>query len=240
MIIVNARTLLQAVIDWEGILKDKANFANGAAFGSNIISSEVRPMVFEAFMNEEATLRKKTGETYKFKAMIQPTKIFTENERLPVEEGDAVERTLPNGMTERYIVLERGFKAGIGGIANHYQMKVRKDVLQASKSARSPMHIYNLTGAHARVNIQSEDNSINISSVTNEELFSEIANAIKEHVANEVQRLEMLEKLSALEQATDKPTMGERYREFIACAADYMTLLTPFLPALTALLVGTK
>ena len=102
------------------------------------------------------------------------------------------------------------------------------------------MHIYNLTGAHARVNIQSEDNSINISSVTNEELFSEIANAIKEHVANEVQRLEMLEKLSALEQATDKPTMGERYREFIACAADYMTLLTPFLPALTALLVGTK
>jgi hypothetical protein len=49
----------------------------------------------------------------------------------------------------------------------------------------------------------------------------------------------MLDRLDALKQA-DAKTIGERYREFIGTAADHMTLLTPFLPALTALLVGMK
>ena len=92
---------------------------------------------------------------------------------------------------------------------------------------------------HARVNIQSDNSSINISSVTNEELFAGIASAINGHVANVEQRTEMLDKLDALKRADDK-TVGERYREFIATAADHMTLLTPFLPALTALLIGMK
>ena len=30
---------------------------------------------------------------------------------------------------------------------------------------------------------------------------------------------------------------GEHYKEFIAVAADHMTLITPFLPALTQLLL---
>lgn len=77
-------------------------------------------------MTEAVTLRKQTGETRSFKAMVQPTKIFTEDRDLPVEEGDVVERVLPNGKVETYVVEERGFMKGMHRIPDHYQMKVRK------------------------------------------------------------------------------------------------------------------
>lgn len=188
---------------------------------------------------ETVTLRKQTGETRQFEAMVQATKIYTEDGDLPVEEGDAVERTLPNGMIETFAVVERGFTKGRHLIPDHYQMKVRKGGPVRSQPQQPTTHIYNLTGAQARVNIQSEDRSINISSVTNEQLFAGLAREISEHVADKGQRTVMLEKLDALERA-DTKSIGEKYREFIATAADHMTLLTPFLPALTALLVGMK
>jgi hypothetical protein len=50
----------------------------------------------------------------------------------------------------------------------------------------------------------------------------------------------MLDRLDALKAAEGKPTFGERYREFVASAADHMTLLAPFLPALTALLASVR
>ena len=198
-------------------------------------------MTFSQFMNETVTLRKKNGVTQSFRAIVEPKKVFTEDGNLPVEEGDEIERKLPNGMVETYSVLDRGFYPGMGGvIPNHYQMKVRK-ISETSARAQirpGPTHIYNVTGANARVNVQSSDSSINVSSVTNEQLFTEIANTIGAGVQNKLQRSEMLDRLSALKAAEGKPSFGERYRDFIASAADHMTLLTPFLPALTALLVS--
>ncbi len=73
---------------------------------------------------EAVTLRKQTCETRQFEAMVQPTKIFTEDSDLPVEEGDVVERELPNGMVETYAIEHRGFRKGVHPIPDHYQMKV--------------------------------------------------------------------------------------------------------------------
>jgi len=64
-------------------------------------------MTLSQFLNETVTLRKITGETYPFKAQVQPTLIVTDNDRLPVEEGDRIERQLTNGMIETYVVLDR-------------------------------------------------------------------------------------------------------------------------------------
>ena len=99
-------------------------------------------MVFQDLMNDDATLRKKTGQTYSFKASVQTTKSFTDDARLPVEEGDLIERKLPNGMTETYTVLERGFRAGLDGIPDHYQMKVsKKGTVGKSMDSRAPESI---------------------------------------------------------------------------------------------------
>jgi hypothetical protein len=192
--------------------------------------------MLDEFMTESLTLHKKgTGHLHKFRGMVQSTrgKIYTNDGRLPVEEGDLIERPLPTSI-EMYTVTDRGYFAETHVTPVHYQMKVRRTSLEAesTREPRQVTHIYNLTGAQARVNIQSDDSSVNISSVTNEQMFAGIASEIKQHVADERQRIEML--ADALKRA-DSKTIAERYREFISTAADHMTLLLPFLPALTAL-----
>ena len=199
--------------------------------------------MLDEYMTENLTLHKKsTGHLHRFMGMVQSTrgKIYTNDGRLPVEEGDVIERPLPASV-EKYTVVDRGYYPDVHGIPAHYQMKVRKNSAEAESSRQTGQvtHIYNLTGAQSRVNLQSNDSSVNVSSVTNEQLFAEVSNQIRQHVADERQRSEMLTKLAALRQA-DQRTIAERYREFISTAADHMTLLTPFLPALTALLVSLK
>jgi hypothetical protein len=194
------------------------------------------------FQTEPLTLRKKNGETHAFDGFVATgkSKIMTEENKLPVEEGDTIERKLPNGMVETYTVMDRGYVADFNGVVPpHYQMKVRKGTNLEQSTPSAITNVYNLTGPNARVNIQSADSSINISSVSNEELFPRIGRVIGENAQNDARRIEMLAKLGEL-QVANKATIGEKYRQFIASAADHMTLLTPFLPALTALLLGTQ
>ncbi|AYB37575.1 hypothetical protein [Brevibacillus laterosporus] len=61
------------------------------------------------------------------KAHVQPKMIFIDDESLPIEEGDKLLRTLRNGLTEKYIVLDRGYYEGVPGIKSHYQVKVKKE-----------------------------------------------------------------------------------------------------------------
>jgi len=50
------------------------------------------------------------------------------------------------------------------------------------------------------------------------------------------ERATILEKLTALEQTQGSSSYAQRYSEFIAAAANHMTLIAPFIPALTELL----
>jgi len=193
------------------------------------------------FMNEALILKKKgTGHIHHFKASVQPGLIVTDDASLPVEEGDSIERPLAASV-ETYTVIDRGYYAALHRVPAHYQMKVRKDTAESNRPRQTGAvtNIYNLTGTQTRVNIQSSDSSVNISSITNEQLFTGIASEIRQHVADDGQRTEMLAKLDALKHA-DSKTVGERYRELISTAADHMNLLTPFMPALAALLVSLK
>ena len=203
----------------------------------------------EEFSLESVTLRKKKGESFDFRALVQPTLIATGDARLPVEEGDVVERKVGSGMLERYEVLDRGFYKGVQHIPDHYQMKVRKLGTAAaaaaaagtnSRSQEPTTHIYNLTGPNTRINIQSPDSSINVSSITKEEVFAGITSAVNERVDDESQRTEIIQKLNELKSAPNKVTFGERYRAFLASAADHMTILAPFLPPLLELLAKMK
>ena len=48
---------------------------------------------------------------------------FAKDGNLPVREGDVVERKLPNGMIETYVVEDRGFRKGMHPIPDHYEVK---------------------------------------------------------------------------------------------------------------------
>jgi hypothetical protein len=89
---------------------------------------------------------------------------------------------------------------------------------------------FNLHGSNARVNIGSTDNSTNV--VHQGVPFSELRKAIESGVSDGVERTAILQRLSDVEAATDRDSGAKKYQAFIAAAANHMTLIGPYLPAL--------
>jgi hypothetical protein len=192
-------------------------------------------MPYKEMMKDKITLLKPDGRRFEnITAQVDPEMIVIDDAKLPLEEGDRIHRHLPNGLTEVYMVLDRGFYSGLGPIPDHYQAKVRKET---SLPTRQTMQvIYNLTGPNARININSEDRSLNVVDITPENLFSELRKTLRDAVREDARRQEILYVVDSLEKAKGTPGFVDRYRKFIALAADHMTLLSPFIPALTQML----
>ncbi len=111
--------------------------------------------------------------------------------------------------------------------------------LESEPGPAAPHHvtnIYNLQGAQSRVNIQSNDLSTNVSSVTEPELFSKIRSELSQGIRDEEALREVLTKLDELESANGSKSFLSKYQDFINAAAAHMTILAPFLPALTQML----
>ena len=168
------------------------------------------------------------------RAYVQPAQITTDRKDLPVEEGDLFERRLPSGGVERYTVLDAGYHQGLNDGEGFYLAKVRKQT--KIEPTKPPAQIvYNISGTNARVNIQSVDTSMNLVAVEPTELFKKIRETIASAVP-ESRAPELLGRVDAMEAAQGTPDFMVRYREFIALAADHLTVLAPFLPALTEML----
>jgi hypothetical protein len=111
------------------------------------------------------------------------------------------------------------------------EIERRKVIPKLSKSQPGVQNIYHLHGNNSRVNINSTDQSVNVVNITSQELFVHLRQLLLDNVNGETQT-RILERLDALEKAQNTPTFGQRYAEFIAAAANYTTLLSPFMPAL--------
>ncbi len=73
--------------------------------------------------------------------------------------------------------------------------------------------------------------------MSNEQLFirlRETANTI----ADESQRAQILARLDDLQHAKESGGFVSAYQSFIGSVADYMTIFSPFIPALTLMLSG--
>lgn len=196
---------------------------------SNITREENKMM--KNLMNEVIVLRKQDGtEIREIQANVQRGKIFIADGTVPLEEGDTLIRQLPNGMTESYIVEDRGYYATIGGIQAHYQTKVRRE--GTTPGGRSPT-VWNVSGANARVNINSQDNSTNIITITPQNVIAELRKAIEAKVTGE-QKEKLLAKLEEMSEARDRETKLTKYQQFINLAANITTILAPYLRALAS------
>jgi hypothetical protein len=194
-------------------------------------------MSFDSLMRHKVTLIKKSGNRVEnIRASVQRDKIFTNDPAIPIEDGDVFERTLPNGIVERYDILDAGFMQGTEGTPPHYQSVVRKQT-KIDPLAQPSQIIYNLTGPNARVNIQSIDSSANVVEVEPAELFGRIRAAIDQGVQDGELLKKLQEKVTELEKTQGTPSFAARYKEFIALAANHITLLAPFIPALLQMMI---
>jgi len=181
------------------------------------------------------TIVKPSGEVFDdIRANVQPRVIFIHDEKLPLEENDKIYRKLPSGLVETYIVIDRGYYSGIGGIRGHYQAKVRKEGSINEEKYNSIINVYNASGPNSRININSTDNSKNYSNDT-DLLFEDLKLALAGIVEEEIKEksFQILEKLNSSKRTSSYLT---NYQDFISILANHMTVIAPFIPALTQLI----
>jgi hypothetical protein len=192
-------------------------------------------MSLSSLSKDIITLVKPNGEVFDdIKANVQPRVIFIHDEKLPLEENDKIYRKLPSGLVETYIVTDRGYFSGIGGIRGHYQAKVRKEGSINEEKYKSIINVYNASGPNSKININSTDNSKNYYNDT-DLLFDELKLALAGIVEEEIKEksLQILEKLNSSKRTSSYLT---NYQDFISILANHMTVIAPFIPALTQLI----
>ena len=186
------------------------------------------------FPTEELKLIKKNGGIVEpVIGLVSSGGIHTEDVSVQIQEGDAFERVLPNGLVERYLVIDSGFKKGMGGhIPDHYQVKTEKITDLPKNVGQGYIHVTNEGG---NVNINSTDNSINIR--VNDDyskLFGELRDALEQAGGVDDSLFELVDEMES--NTADKAVFAKKYSQFIASAADHMTIITPFLPVLATIL----
>lgn len=195
--------------------------------------------LFSAFNPEPVKIIKQDHSVIEnVQALIDPNEIFIDDGSLDIEEGDIIERVLPNGKKEEYLVEESSFYKGMFETPDHYQLKVRKQssYLKA-RDAYSNSHVvnnYNISNA-GKVNIQSTDNSTTVNITKNNDAVMDELRSRAKGLENEN---EILKNIDEMQKNLGKPSALEKYNNLIQSFANHMTIFGPFIPALTKMLLG--
>jgi len=152
---------------------------------------------------------------------------------VPIEEEDIIERTLPTGSKEQFVVIDRGFYKGMHGIPDHYQVKVEKVSRYHKPASGSITHTYNIHNESGKININSTDNSVNFALSENDEQLFE---TLKQLAASFENRDEIVSRIEEMRTTAGKPTFAQKYNAFIQSIANHMTIFAPFIPTLTSFL----
>ncbi|MBZ5665534.1 MAG: hypothetical protein LAO30_13105 [Acidobacteriia bacterium] len=84
-------------------------------------------MEFNELMTDSILIVKTDGRTFQIDhAIVNGRTITFDDASVPVEEGDIVEHKLPNGLVQRFRVLDHGYRAAFDDFLAGYDMKVRR------------------------------------------------------------------------------------------------------------------
>ncbi|HDS1682388.1 TPA: hypothetical protein QEM39_003973 [Pseudomonas putida] len=186
-------------------------------------------MSFAKMMTDTVELLKKDGTRVPgLKASVQKNQIVTFENSVLIEPQDLLIRRASNGAEETYEVIDPGFHEKFGSIPASYQIEVRKLGLpEAQKHVQSI--VYNVSGAGARVNHHSVDNSIN--TITLDSQIQGSLNTIRE----ELRRSELPQQ--EMEQALE--IVGEVQQQ-LESGSPRKTIVSALLGALPSIAAITK
>jgi hypothetical protein len=205
--------------------------------GKNYCKNIKDDPMFENLLKDKVDLIKMDGRTFKnIPASVQKEKIFFSDASLPIEEGDKIERKLPNNLVEIFIVIDRGYYESVGGISAHYQTKVVRESDYKMKNESKNVN-YTIQGDNSRININSIDKSVNISTIEIKNLFENIKSTLTKNIKSSAELEIIIEKLDDLKESVGTNSFTAKYNNFIQSVAAHMTIIAPFLPALSQLLV---
>ena len=205
-----------------------------ARTGSNAVGGVIR---VRNLMNDSVTIVHKDGSKIEnVWASVQKEKIFITDVTVSLSVGDRIERQLPSGKREVLTITHVHLWSGRSRISSHYEIAYEREDVQQRSSRPVAVNVHVSDSPHARVNLNSTDQSNNIISNQNEDIFSQIRDILRESVDDSRYLSLLLEKVEDMESSHGSSDFTRAYIDFIATAANHMTVLAPFIPSLTALL----
>lgn len=172
----------------------------------------------------------KAQSTLSIQALFDSNLIFVGDVKIPIEEGDFVERILPSKTVEKYLITK--VDCFTDSSLSHYELGFEKQV--GLKKKENSSIVYNIGNVSGKVNIGSTDNSINCNICCNEKkVFDDLRAVIQESILNN--DIALLE-LDKLENSYGTKTFAAQYHSFIQSVADHITIIAPFLPTLSAMM----
>jgi hypothetical protein len=165
-----------------------------------------------------------------------PGKVLLYGDQTIVAEGDVLVRKHDNGAVERYNVINVEYQKAVKGLPAVTNLLVEKQGSKFSPHAKAVQNIYNVSGPNARVNVQAQDSSVNIVNVAAGKLFADLAAAIDKDVEEVTLKNNLLASVSDMQSAQGGTGFTEKFQNFMALAANCITTVSPFLPALSQFL----
>lgn len=156
---------------------------------------------------------------------------FIDDMSADIQAGDEIRRPLPNGKEQAFTVRDPACYPS-GPFAPHYQVKITpKGTFDHHKGGYYQVTV---SGPNSRVNIGSHDSSVNVAVSNN--VFNDIRQALAGAGIDSSQLATLQKKVAAMEAAEDQGTFSKAYQGFVGSLADHITIIAPFLPALTQIL----
>lgn len=117
-----------------------------------------------------------------------------------------------------------------------YKAAQKTQVKRGSATSTQRVHISGSQFHNSQIGIGT-DVTQSVAATPEARVYVELRKAI-EQVESADDRARMLGGIDAMKSARTKPELASRYAEFVTMAANYITIISPFLPALSALLTG--
>ncbi len=187
----------------------------------------------QEFMTETFRLVKANGKACpgEFKGRKgEHNKIITFESGVAIEPNDHLLRVLSNGLVEDYIVDDPGFHEPVMSFPAHYQATVRR----SDQPAAQPQTIINnISGANARINLNSTDNSNNTAVLGDYSVFTQMRDAAEKQLSDASELERVLDRIEKLEGAAKSGNFVEEYKAFTQQLSAHMTIFSPFISALS-------
>lgn len=179
---------------------------------------------------QKVKLIKQNGEIIDIIASVQEKKILISDIKIPVEEGDVIEKVLQSGIIDNYLITN---VVCYDRSLTHYELTYEKQTRLPRRAIENAPITINMHNVSGRVNIASTDNSKNIKiTQKDKQIFDDLRAVIQEQISSNE---EILCVLDDLEGSYGTDSFSHKYQHFIQTIANHITIIAPFIPALTTM-----
>ena len=140
------------------------------------------------------------------RASVQSKRIFINDVSIPLETGDSIERVLKSGKTEVLLITDVHQWTGGIGIPDYYEIEYERQDTQTKQRRPGTVNVTVSNSVQPHINVNSIDQSMNISQGGILPIFDEIRALLQEsiHDVDELDRL--LLSVDDMERSSSNPS----------------------------------